>query len=93
MRADWNYLQLDWRRSLSTDADLAVSISHTNISETDHFIVALPGLNVGINADQGGRSSNDAFSLQHTFSPAKDLRLVWGGELRREEVRSVALYN
>jgi iron complex outermembrane receptor protein len=92
LRADWNYLQLDWQRNLGTDADLAISLSHTNISEVDHFFVALlPEL--AIDANQGGRSSNDAFSLQHTFSPAKNLRLVWGGELRREEVRSVALYN
>jgi iron complex outermembrane receptor protein len=40
-----------------------------------------------------GRSVNDSVSLQHTFRHGAGLRVVWGGEFRREHVSSQALYN
>jgi iron complex outermembrane receptor protein len=93
VRADSSYLQLDWRRTLGSASDLAISYSHTGSSETDSFWFALPVPFVGTTIDFGGRTNDDALLIEHTFSPAERLRFVWGGELRNEEVRSYPLYN
>ena len=84
------YLQLDWRRNLGDDEDLAFSVSHTEESTRDHFSFApIPAVTI----DFGGRSSNDMVSAQHTFRHDSDLRVVWGGELQREVITSKPLYN
>jgi iron complex outermembrane recepter protein len=88
-----SYLQLDWRRNLGADADLALSYSHTAETITDNFFYALPKPFNGITIDFGGRASGDSLSLQHTVRSNAALRFVWGGELRREQVTSKPLYN
>ncbi len=47
----------------------------------------------GATIDFGGRASNDTVSVQHTLRRGADLRMVWGGEWRRERVVSRPLYN
>lgn len=97
-----SFAQLDWRRSLGENEDLAFSVSHTREFYRDSFPVALAGLpvygflfgpndffEVGI----GGRATNNTLSLQHTFRQGPSLRVVWGGEFRREQVTSAPLYN
>ena len=98
------YLQLDWSRSLGEDEDLAFTASRTQEYYKDSFVYALQKLpvknaalifapndtyTVGI----GGHASNDTVSLQHTFRSSPALRIVWGGELRRERVVSPPLYD
>ena len=89
------YAQLDWRRSLGEDEDLAFSISHSEESYRDIFPYSLIplGINDSIDIDFSGRASNDTVSLQHTFRRGSALRVVWGGEVRREQVVSKPLYN
>jgi iron complex outermembrane receptor protein len=95
---------LDWRRSLGGDEDLAFSVSHTREFYHDSFPYALKNLNKKgkppvfgpkdfFKVDVGGRASNDTVSLQHTFRQGPSLRVVWGGEFRRERVKSPPLYN
>ena len=88
-----SYLQLDWRRNLGADADLALSYAHTAETIQDNFFFALPRPFNGITIDFGGRASGDSLSLQHTVRSNAALRFVWGGELRREQVSSKPLYN
>jgi len=84
------FAQLDWRRNLNADQDLAVGISHADETNVDHFpYVLLPGLIL----DFGGRATTDQFNIQHTFRHGSNLRVVWGAELRQERVTSQALYN
>jgi iron complex outermembrane receptor protein len=84
------FLQLDWRRSLGVDADLAVQLSRTEEAIQDRFPYApAPSLTI----DFGGRASNDNLSLQHTLRASRTVRLVWGGELRRETIVSRPLYD
>lgn len=89
------YAQLDWRRSLGEDEDVAFSLSHAEETYFDTFPYSLIplGINDSINIEGSGRASNDSMSLQHTFRHGAALRVVWGGELRREEVVSKPLYN
>lgn len=85
-----NYLQLDWRRSLAADEDMALSVSRTEETYRDNFLFApIKGLKV----DSGGSASNDTILLQHTSRHGADVRVVVGGELRRERVVSRPLYN
>lgn len=87
---DTSFLQVDWKRSLGVDEDLALQASHTAELIRDQFpYVPAPGLTI----DFGGRASNDNVSLQHTLRLNKALRVVWGGELRRETVASRPLYD
>ena len=134
---DSAYAQLDWRRSLGEDSDLAFNFSHTqdsyqdaysyslvdvkNKTATDYFnylnalnyFNSLNPLNPPSNPDPAlvqyknrvasladslaiegsGRSVNDSVSIQHTFRQGLGLRVVWGAELRREQVISKPLYN
>ena len=87
------YLQLDWRRNLGADADLALSYAHTVESSRDNFFYALPKPFNGVTIDFGGSASGDSLSVQHTARSHPGLRFVWGAELRREQVTSKPLYN
>lgn len=85
-----SFIQLDWRRSLGLDADLAVQYSHTDERVKDDFpYTPLTGLTI----DFGGRAASDNLSFQHTVRTGADVRLLWGGELRRESIVSRPLYN
>lgn len=89
-RIDTAFVQLDWRRNLDTDQDLAFQASHTNEMIRDNFPYA-PDPRLMI--DFGGRSSNENLSLQHTLRLSGNVRMVWGGELRRETIVSRPLYD
>lgn len=85
-----SYAQLDWRRSLAADEDLAFSLSHTQENHEDKFpYKPIPGLFV----DFGGRAQSDTVMLQHTARHSSAVRVVLGAELSREQVTSKALYN
>ncbi len=90
-----SYAHLDWRRSLGEDADLAFSASHTREFYRDSFPYDLRrfGINDTYIIGLGGRATNNTVSLQHTFRQGPGLRVVWGGEFRREQVTSLPLYN
>ena len=89
------FAQLDWRRTLSEDADVALTVAHTEESHRDNFALSLQsfGLNDSVAVDFGGRAVNDSLMVQHTWRASPALRVVWGGELRREEVQSKPLYD
>uniref|UniRef100_UPI0035B4767C TonB-dependent receptor plug domain-containing protein n=1 Tax=Hylemonella sp. TaxID=2066020 RepID=UPI0035B4767C len=89
-RIDTSFVQLDWRRNLDADQDLAFQASHTVEHIRDAFVYTpAPSLLV----DFSGQSSNSNLLLQHTVRLNPALRLVWGGELRRESIVSRPLYN
>ena len=89
------YVQVDWRRALAEDQDLAFAYAHTEESYQDKFPYSLAplGINDSIDVDVSGRSSSDNLSLQHNWRQSPTLRLVWGGELRRERVTSKPVYS
>jgi iron complex outermembrane recepter protein len=86
---DANYFQLDWKRVLSPDADVAVMFAHNqeNFEEVAPY-TPLPGVSL----DVSGVASNDSLMAQQTLRVRDDLRLVWGAELRRESVRSAPVF-
>ena len=89
------HVQLDWLRHLGEDEDLALSLSHGTETYRDAFPFSLKplGVNGEINIDYSGRARIDNLSVQYSFRRGPDLRVVWGGELRREQVTSRPLYN
>jgi iron complex outermembrane recepter protein len=82
---DTSYAQLDWRHNVTEDSDLAVQLSHTREVYVDRF--------TQIPLDYDGTSANTNLSLTHTFRQGPDVRVVWGGELRRETVVSPSFYS
>lgn len=96
---DSNYVQVDWRRSLGEDADLALKISHSQEAYKDEF--PFPMRNISpyyspsaiYTVSAGGQASSDDVSLQYTWRQSPTLRAVVGGEFRSERVRSHGLYD
>lgn len=85
------FLQMDWKMSLSDDQDVAVSASHTHGFNKDGF----PYLSYGAGANYYGvpinfeaEEFNDALSFQHTVRHSQALRTVWGSEVRQEQIKS-----
>ncbi len=93
-----SYAQIDWRRSLSADADLTVQFSHTDedVDELTYFTSRSPithQVHTDIPWDLSGQARSTNLMAQHTARLSPTLRWVWGGELRREETMSRPLYN
>lgn len=85
-----SFAQVDWMRILSADQDLGLQYSHTEESIQDLF----PNTTyAGVVMDLGGGSITDNITLQHNYRFSSALRWTWGGELRRESVRSQSLFN
>jgi iron complex outermembrane receptor protein len=82
---DTSFAQVDWRRSLGANEDVAVQVSHTDESLTDNFP---HGLDPSVVMDYGGRASSDNLLAQHSVRMRDEMRLVWGAELRSERVVS-----
>lgn len=86
------FLQVEWRKALSGDQDIAFNASHTENTNNDSF----PYLNpdpayasyFGIPIEFKAREFNDVISLQHTVRQSPTVSTVWGGELRREQIIS-----
>lgn len=90
-----SFAQMDWRRTLGANEDLALTVSHTQESYQDSvpYSLAYLGVNDSINLDASGTTRADAITLQHTFRHGQGLRVVWGGEWRREQIDSKPVYN
>jgi iron complex outermembrane receptor protein len=89
---DSNYLQVDWRRSLSADADLAMQLSHSQEAFKDEFPFALSASDI-YTVRASGQASSDAVSGQYTWRQSPSIRAVLGTEIRIEHVESSGLYN
>lgn len=82
---DTQYVQLDWRRNLNVDSDLAVSISHTQEAYVDNII--------GYKLNYDGISVNNNLAVTHTIRLSANHRVVWGGEFRSEAIESASFYS
>jgi iron complex outermembrane receptor protein len=85
------FLQLDWKRSLSDNQDIAVTASHTHGFNRDSFPYLsynaganYYGVPIAFHADE----LNSALSFQYTTRHTQALRTVWGSEIRSEQVIS-----
>lgn len=94
-----SYAQLDWRRTLGQDADLALSLAHNQETYRDSFPYPLQSLSHYYGPNDiytvrgDGQASSDALSLQYTWRVSPTVRTVMGGEFRSERVTSKALYD
>ncbi|MDO8318376.1 TonB-dependent siderophore receptor [Rhodoferax sp.] len=84
VQLDSSFVQLDWQRNLGPDSDLALSVSHSRESYVDKLL--------SYQFDYDGISRNNTLTAIHTFRQGPDLRVVWGGELRRESIMSKSFY-
>jgi iron complex outermembrane receptor protein len=90
-----NHFQVDWKRTLGSDADFVLRYARTEESYRDRFQYSL--LPLGLPdftwLDFTGAATTDALSAHHTVRVFQLSRLAWGAELRSEQVRSRPLYN
>ena len=87
---DTSFVQLDWSRILSVNADLAFQYSHMDEAIQDH----VPHTTfTDVLMDRGGRAGSDNLMLQHTVRLAPNLRWISGAEIRQERITSRILYD
>lgn len=93
LRTRWistSFAQLDWHRILSSDVDLALQYSHMD----EWVLDRVPNTTyTDITMDFSGRANIDALSMQQTMRVNPSLRVVVGGELRRESLVSRPMYD
>jgi iron complex outermembrane receptor protein len=77
------YAQLQWQRALDQNDKVQASLLIDREEFSDFYPLA--------RAD--GVTSRLNLNAQHTFSPGLNWRVVWGGEFRREAIRSHDLFN
>ncbi|GAB4400755.1 MAG: hypothetical protein OHK0048_16340 [Rhodoferax sp.] len=89
------YLQLDWRRSLSADHDVALRVSHTQERYHDEFLYDLRPLHIAdtLLISGSGQARSEVLSVQSTVRHNAHWRSVAGLEWRNERITSPALYD
>lgn len=88
---DHAYLQLGWQRAVSPEEELAIRYYHADDKALDdHVEYAGPW---AVRVDYGGKSSRDDLELQHTLSPWRNTRLVWGFGQRRDAIWAPQRFN
>lgn len=100
LRQSASYLQLHWRRALSSDEDVSVRYNYALDKSDDAFIYPLSTKNrngqsvffgyfpVNLSGDQGVRHE---LEVQHRFALGKEARVAWGSSWRQDGVRSATL--
>ncbi|RCX31873.1 TonB-dependent receptor plug domain-containing protein [Thioalbus denitrificans] len=82
-----HFQQLRWERALEPGADLSVQLFHTYVDTNEGFLGG-PYFGYYLPLDFDVRTERWELELQHTLSPADDLRLVWGGSARLDSADS-----
>lgn len=85
------YYHVGWQRALSSGEEIAVRYYRNEDRAIDSHMESYGPWTVPI--DYGASSTRDDFEFQHTLSPWRDTRLVWGLGDRRDTVTSLAMYN
>lgn len=86
-----SHFQAIWRRAYAPGSDLQVRYAYTQDGGSDEYTVSpksAPSYRYDTFGDVGRRHEIEA---QHSFSPLKDVRLVWGGAWRHDEMRSTTM--
>jgi len=77
-RADNHFEQLRWRRALEDGGELSVQYYHGYESSY--------GTNYATSKNMDVIAQRHDLEVQHTFSPSKSTRMVWGGSMRYDNV-------
>lgn len=83
------YLQLDWKKAVDSQQDMALDFVHIQES----FVDVVPYALAPVDLDYSGVASNDSLKFEAMRRLSPDVRYVWGTELRRESVTSRPIYN
>jgi iron complex outermembrane receptor protein len=95
---DSHFEQLRWVRTLGTDNELSVQFYHTYHNSNEAFSTIAYALSPSIMLNSTVLSSEVLaerydLEIQHTLSPIKDLRIVWGAGVRQDQVNSPLYFN
>ncbi|PKO86429.1 MAG: TonB-dependent receptor [Betaproteobacteria bacterium HGW-Betaproteobacteria-12] len=87
------WLQANWLRTFSETADMSVRYTHSIDRASDAYISpdsSMPAAFREID-EVGDIGKRHEFEVMHSFQPLSDTRLIWGGSLRRDTLRSKTL--
>lgn len=87
------YAHGSWRRQIDPHQELQLSAHYDDEVYRDAFLARSVAPAYTAPIETGGRGNRFGMTGQHNFSPVERVRVAWGGEYRREEVRSFALFN
>lgn len=92
-RFETGYAQLKWERSFDADNGFSAQVYYYRFSLVDRFLTdQVPELNgERFASDEGSTVHRTDVELQQTFSPAAELRCVWGGSVREDVARAPAI--
>lgn len=85
-RANNYFTKLNWRRALDQGGELSVQYYDATESSTATLIQTDPGQPpLAANMNNGDVTARrQDLEVQHTFSPGKNTRIVWGGNVRHD---------
>jgi iron complex outermembrane receptor protein len=92
--------QVDWEHELGNEEQLKVLAYVQQLEHKDDFPTLLDpthpdnpiGADIFVDFSRSREERRYAVELQHLLRPHDDLRMVWGGELRRDEADSRSLF-
>lgn len=85
------FVHLRWRYAPDPDAEWSAGYYHN--TERGRELQLVPDLPPPFTTVDNSRVAHrDNIDVQHYFRPFSSLRLLWGGELRREEVRADSFF-
>jgi iron complex outermembrane receptor protein len=89
-QATTHYQQLKWQHIIDSDSEVNAQLYHHLHKVDDQFqIEVIPN----IPADTGLQSERYDLELSHRFRLSDSVRLVWGGELRLDEVTAADYFD
>jgi len=86
-----NYQQLKWNRRESADREFTLQIYH-NYAQLDNSYTSYPGGTLATRNNSDTRTHRWDLEFQRTLRTSDTSRLVWGGEIRRDEAWGPAWY-
>lgn len=87
------FAQLVWRRTLDTDTEWRVQAYHLQGRIDDRYTLTGTDPIYPIPVDRGVETSRDSIELQVSGRPLDSVRVVWGGEIRRDTAYAPGLFN
>ena len=86
-RARNHFEQFNWRRALTGGGELSVKYYHLNESSSAQLLnTSASVVDYSLTANDDVTARRDDLEVQHTFSPSTNTRLVWGGNVRHDNV-------
>lgn len=90
--ASTGFAHLRWRRQLGIGSEISAGYYRNVERARDEWTVHLPPFFPDVPVDFNRHSIRDNADFQHIVAASPRLRVVWGGEMRRDQLESARLF-